>query len=92
MSFREVNSLMNVCCDNCRHCFYENWGSENLPQFEPQCNKGYIVENVQEAGNPGMFNVEPNWAAHGTYEALTEEEKAVFKSGDCPNFEERDWD
>lgn len=90
MSFREVENFMNVCCDSCRHCHYENLGSEGLPRFEPQCNKGYIVENVTT--EPGMFNVEPNWLAHGTYEALTEEEKAIFNAGGCPNFEERDWD
>lgn len=89
MSFRKTSEFMHVCCDSCRHCYYENWGTEGLPNFQPQCNRGYIVESVVLADDPSMFNVEPNWLAHGTYEALSDEERVIFNSGHCPEFEEK---
>lgn len=83
-----VEKEMDISCTNCKHCYFENWGSEGRADLQPCCQKGYIPHYVSIKDTCAGYNIQPNWTAHGTWAVLTDEEKDIFESGNCPDFEE----
>lgn len=95
MGWPVVEEPMKVSCACCKNYRYEKYDihTDNyLGNFYSQCEKGYIVHTVSIKDSCGAYNEEPNWLAHGTYDSLSDEEREIFESGHCPDYEERVWE